>query len=73
VALFVAYALGLGVPFIILALMVDRAPAITRPLLRHGRTIEVIGGALVVLIGLAIVFDWLAILYRTFSFLVPQV
>jgi cytochrome c-type biogenesis protein len=73
VALFVAYALGLGVPFIVLALMVDRAPAITRPLLRHGRTIEVIGGALVVLIGLAIVFDWLAILYRTFSFLVPQV
>ncbi len=73
VALLVAYSLGLGIPFIALALAVDRAPAITRPLIRHGRTIELVGGALVVLIGLAILFDWLAVLYRTFSFLVPQV
>jgi cytochrome c-type biogenesis protein len=73
VALLVAYSLGLGVPFIVLALAVDRAPAITRPLIRHGRTIELVGGALVVLIGLAILFDWLAVLYRTFSFLVPRV
>jgi cytochrome c-type biogenesis protein len=73
VALLVAYSLGLGIPFIALALAVDRAPAITRPLIRHGRTIELIGGALVVLIGTAILFDWLAVLYRTFSFLVPQV
>ncbi len=73
VALFVAYSLGLGIPFIALAMAVDRAPAITRPLIRHGRTIELIGGGLVVLIGLAILFDWLAVLYRTFSFLVPQV
>ncbi len=73
VALLVAYSLGLGIPFIALALAVDRAPAITRPLIRHGRTIELIGGALVVLVGLAILFDWLALLYRTFSFLVPQV
>jgi len=73
IALLVAYSLGLGIPFIALALAVDRAPAITRPLIRHGRTIELVGGALVVLIGLAILFDWLAVLYRTFSFLVPQV
>ncbi len=73
IALLVAYSLGLGIPFIALALAVDRAPAITRPLIRHGRTIELVGGALVLLIGLAILFDWLAVLYRTFSFLVPQV
>ncbi len=73
IALLVAYSLGLGVPFIVLALAVDRAPAITRPLIRHGRTIELVGGALVALIGLAILFDWLAVLYRTFSFLAPRV
>lgn len=73
IALLVAYSLGLGIPFIALALAVERAPAITRPLIRHGRTIELIGGGLVVLIGLAILFDWLAVLYRTFSFLVPRV
>jgi cytochrome c-type biogenesis protein len=73
VALFVAYSLGLGVPFLLLAVLVDRAPAITRPLVRRGRLIEIVGGAFVVLIGLAILFDWLAWLYATFSWLVPRV
>jgi cytochrome c-type biogenesis protein len=57
--LLIAYSLGLGLPFIALALAVERAPAITRPLVRHGHTIEVVGGALVVVIGFAILFDWL--------------
>ena len=73
VALFVAYSIGLGVPFIALALALDRAPAIIRPLLRYGRQVEILGGALVVLIGLAIIFDWLGFFARSFSFLWPQV
>lgn len=73
VALLVAYSAGLGIPFILLALAVDRAPAVTRPLLRYSRHIEVVGGALVVILGLALVFDWLGLLARTFSFLWPQV
>jgi cytochrome c-type biogenesis protein len=71
--LFASYSLGLGLPFIALALTLDRAPSITRPLLRHGRLIEVIGGALVVVIGLAVIFDWLTFLYRTFANFVPRV
>jgi cytochrome c-type biogenesis protein len=73
VGLLVAYSLGLGVPFVLLALAVDRAPAITRPLLRYSRQIEVIGGTLVVVLGLALIFDWLGMFARTFSFLWPQV
>ncbi|CAN5763903.1 cytochrome c biogenesis protein CcdA [soil metagenome] len=73
VVLLVAYTLGLGLPFIGLALALDGSARLTRPLLRHGRTIELIGGGLVVLIGLAIMFDWLSLLARTFSFLIPQV
>lgn len=73
VALFVAYSLGLGVPFVALALALDRAPAIIRPLVRYGRQVEIVGGALVVLIGLAIIFDWLGFFARTFSWLWPQV
>jgi cytochrome c-type biogenesis protein len=73
VGLLVAYSLGLGVPFILLALAVDRAPAITRPLLRHSRTIEIVGGVLVVALGLALIFDWLGMFARAFSFLWPQV
>jgi cytochrome c-type biogenesis protein len=72
-ALLIAYSLGLGLPFVALALAVDRAPAITRPLVRHGHTIEVVGGALVVAIGVAILFDWLGAFSRAFTFLWPQV
>lgn len=71
--LFAAYSLGLGVPFILLALALDRAPAITRPLLRHGRKIEIIGGLLVVIIGFAVMFDWLTFIAARFSFLNPSV
>ena len=73
VVLLVAYSLGLGVPFILLALAIDNAARFTRPILKYGRQIELIGGALVVIIGLAILFDWLAIFARAFSFLWPQV
>jgi cytochrome c-type biogenesis protein len=73
VALFLAYSLGLGIPFLLLAIAVDRAPAITRPLIRHGRAIEIAGGALVVVIGLAILFDWLTWFSQEFRFLWPQI
>ena len=72
-ALLVAYSLGLGIPFLLLAVAVDHAPAITRPLVKHGHGIEVVGGALVVVMGLAILFDWLGIFARTFSAFWPQV
>ncbi|MEA2622122.1 MAG: cytochrome c-type biosis protein [Chloroflexota bacterium] len=72
-ALLVAYGLGLGIPFLLLAVAVDRAPGITRPLIRHGRAIEVFGGGLVVVIGIALLFNWLDVLARSFSNLWPQV
>jgi cytochrome c-type biogenesis protein len=71
--LFVAYSMGLGIPFLALALALDRAPALIRPLLQYGRQVELVGGALVVLIGLAIIFDWLGFFARAFYFLWPQV
>jgi cytochrome c-type biogenesis protein len=73
IVLLIAYSLGLGVPFIVLALALDNAARFTRPILRYGRQIEIVGGALVVIIGLAIMFDWLTLIARTFSFLWPQV
>ena len=73
ILLLVAYSIGLAVPFLLLAVGMDRLAGLTRSLARHGRAIELIGGALVVIIGLAILFDWLAIFARAFSFLWPQV
>ncbi len=71
--LLIAYCLGLGVPFLLLALATERVPAITRALSRHGRTMELVGGGLVVLMGVAILFDWLAMFSNTFVSLWPQV
>ncbi|MGH2408398.1 MAG: cytochrome c biogenesis CcdA family protein, partial [Candidatus Limnocylindrales bacterium] len=73
VALFVFYALGLAIPFLALALTLDRAPALIRPLRRHARSIEIVGGVLVVIVGVAVLFDWLFVLASTFSWLWPQV
>ncbi|MCI0346758.1 MAG: hypothetical protein L0221_15150, partial [Chloroflexi bacterium] len=60
--LLVAYTAGLGVPFLLIAAAYDRAPRLLAPLLRRGRLVEVVGGLLVVAIGVAMLFDWLALL-----------
>jgi cytochrome c-type biogenesis protein len=66
--LLVAYTIGLGLPFLLIAALYDRAPRLMAPLIRHGRTVSLIGGLLVVFIGLAMVFDWLALFPRYFNF-----
>ena len=66
--LLVGYTLGLGVPFIVIALFFDRAPALMRPLVRHGRVVSLIGGLLVAAIGFAMIFDLLVLLPRYFTF-----
>ena len=60
--LLVAYTAGLGVPFLLIAALYDRAPAVIRPLVRHGQLVSIIGGLLVVAIGVAMLFNWLALL-----------
>jgi cytochrome c-type biogenesis protein len=68
VVLLIAYTLGLGLPFIAIALVYDRAPGLLRPLVRHGRLVSLIGGLLVAVIGVAMVFDLLRLLPRFFNF-----
>lgn len=69
--LFASYSIGLGVPFVIMALALDEAPRLVRPLRRHARVFEAVGGALVALLGLAILFDWLPLVASRFGPLVP--
>jgi len=66
--LLLAYTAGLGIPFLAIALVYDRAPALLRPLVRHGQAVSVVGGLLVVAIGVAMLFDWLARLPAFFNF-----
>ena len=48
------YALGLGLPFILLAVGVGRLSRTLNVLRRHGQRLQTIGGGLLVLVGLAI-------------------
>jgi cytochrome c-type biogenesis protein len=66
--LLVAYTLGLGLPFLAIAAVYDRAPRLLAPLVRHGRLVSLIGGLLVAFIGVAMVFDWLSLFPRYFNF-----
>jgi cytochrome c-type biogenesis protein len=66
--LLVAYTIGLGLPFLLIAAVYDRAPRLLSPLVRHGRAVSLVGGLLVALIGVAMVFDWLALLPQYFNF-----
>jgi cytochrome c-type biogenesis protein len=68
--LLVAYTAGLGIPFLVIAAAYDRAPALVRPLVRHGRVVSLVGGLLVALIGVAMIMDWLALLARFVPFYV---
>lgn len=49
-----AYALGIGLPFVLVALLFRRAAGTLAFLRRHARTLQLLGGGLLVLTGLAI-------------------
>jgi cytochrome c-type biogenesis protein len=66
--LLVGYTLGLGIPFLVIAVFYDRAPGLMRPLVRHGRAVSMVGGLLVAAIGVAMIFDMLVLLPRYFNF-----
>jgi cytochrome c-type biogenesis protein len=70
-ALLFVYSLGLGLPFLLLALGVTRTGRLFRWLRRHGRAIEVAGGSVLVLMGvLMITGRWIQLfapLLRLFS------
>ena len=65
--LLVGYTAGLGIPFLLLAFFYDRAPALMRPLVRHGRAVSLVGGLLVAFIGVAMILDLLTLLPRYFQ------
>lgn len=46
------YAAGLGIPFLIAAGLIDLALPVLRGISRHGRTISLVGGGLLILMGL---------------------
>jgi cytochrome c-type biogenesis protein len=51
----VAYCVGLGLPFLLIALALDRSSRVLRVLRERRRLIQQVGGAVLVLVGLALV------------------
>ena len=70
-ALLAAYSLGLGLPFLLLASRIGRGGSLTQWLRRHGRSVELSGGALLVSMGVLMITGlWLRLftpLLRVFS------
>ena len=62
--LLTAYSLGLGIPFLLFALALDRASSLLCLLKRHIRTIQLINGTLLFLIGLVLLTKQLAVIAR---------
>ncbi len=65
--LLTAYSIGLGIPFIITAMLLNSAQGILRRLQRHMHKIELFSGSLLVLIGLLVASGQLQSLSQTFS------
>jgi cytochrome c-type biogenesis protein len=66
--LLAGYTAGLGIPFVLIAAFYDRSRGLVRFLVRHGRTVSLIGGLLVAAIGVAMIFDLLILLPQYFQF-----
>jgi len=62
VLLLTAYSLGMGLPFLLLGLGVNQAQVMLTWLKPHVRNIEIGSGILLILVGMAIFFNLLALL-----------
>jgi len=65
--LLAAYSIGLGIPFIITALLMNSAQGVLRRLQRHMRKIELLSGSLLIAIGILVASGQLQSLSQTFS------
>jgi cytochrome c-type biogenesis protein len=65
------YSAGLGIPFIVSALAINRFFRASGRLKRHMRAVEVVSGLLLVAVGLLLVTDRLALLAQWFSRMFP--
>jgi cytochrome c-type biogenesis protein len=58
------YSLGLGIPFLLLALVVDQALPLVRRLRRYMRTFQIISGVLIIGIGLLMITAQMTVIAR---------
>jgi cytochrome c-type biogenesis protein len=71
--LLLAYALGIGVPFVLVALSLASSPGLTRRLQRVGAVLERVAGALLVVLGLLLATGAYAHLTSYLARLTPSI
>ena len=69
VALLAIYSLGLGIPFLLAALSLDRFYRFYARARRHFRTVELLSGGLLVIVGVLVMTNQLVTLNGYFAFL----
>lgn len=69
--LLLAYSLGMGVPFLLLGLGLNQASRFLKRLSPHLGKIQVVTGFVVMGVGVMIFFNWLVLLNRYFTPLIP--
>lgn len=57
-----AYSLGLGIPFLILALGLNQATGWVRKMSRYIRTFKIISGVLIIAIGVLLLTNWMSLI-----------
>jgi cytochrome c-type biogenesis protein len=67
--LLTVYSAGLAVPFLLAALSVERFLGALRRMRNHFRTIEIVSGGLLIVVGLLVVTDQLTRINSYFLFL----
>lgn len=65
--LLVVYSLGLGLPFLLSAMLIGRLGSVFSFIKRHYRIINVVCGVFLILVGLMMAFGWLSSLMALFS------
>ena len=58
------YSLGLGIPFLLLALAIDQALPLVRRLKRYMRTFQIVAGVLIIVIGLLMITAQMTVIAR---------
>ncbi len=67
IGLLVAYTLGLGIPFLLVAALADRMLPVLNRMKKHMRKIEIISGVLLIGIGIAMLLNQISALSAQFS------
>ena len=65
--LLACFGLGLGVPFIVFSLMYERLKSVVNFLKIHSEKIKTVGGVMLILVGLAMIFDLLGYYLAIFT------